>query len=114
MQIIEFWYSSCVICIENFGEFEKFYLKNKDNYDITSVNVEIPADKLNNFIPKKYVQQKGYSFPVLELTQEYVEKNYQIFSTPKTVIILNDTIIFKENIIVSDLLISKILKDIDK
>ncbi|WP_060523502.1 TlpA disulfide reductase family protein [Nonlabens sp. MIC269] len=110
-QIIEFWYSSCSICIENFDAFDKFYQKNKDKYDILSVNIEIDTDKKRNFDPVNFIKEKGYKFPVMVMSPDYAESTYQIFSTPKTMIVKNDTIILKENIIATSDLVESIFSN---
>lgn len=97
--ILELWNSSCVYCIEEFPKFQKFYEEYKDIYTVVSINIPIERDSLNEFNPNDFVKSKGFNFPVHQASNDLIN-DLDVDSFPKLIIIKNDIIIFKANMVV--------------
>jgi len=70
LTILEFWNSACGNCIRDFPKFQEFYNENKEKYHIYSVNVPHKRDLSTGFDPYAFIDDLGYSFPILKCTEE--------------------------------------------
>lgn len=74
LTILEFWNSACGNCIRDFPKFQEFYNENKENYHIYSVNVPHKRDSQTGFNPHAFIDDLGFSFPILRSTEEDMVK----------------------------------------
>lgn len=98
--ILEFWNSACSQCIKDFPRFQEFYVENKDEYQIYSVNIPWKRDKENSFNPEKFIDSLKFNFPVLSMEYDEAKKlGIKYFPTAliidKKVIKYNGKLIYK-------------------
>lgn len=81
--ILNFWATWCPPCREEMPSMEKLHQQfNDQGLVILAVNVEKDAAALKNFL-----QQNGYSFPVLQDKKSEVQNLYKVFRFPESFII---------------------------
>ena len=81
--IVNFWATWCPPCREEMPSMEKLHQQFKDQgLVILAVNVEKDRAALKNFL-----QQHGYSFPVLHDSKSAVQNLYKVFRFPESFII---------------------------
>lgn len=94
--VLDFWNTACGVCFKKFPEFEKLYLKYKDNPNIEfySVNMPLKRDKFENVVSQ--VDKLNYKFPTLycKTDSKVVEEKLKIDGYPTFLIIKNNRIRF--------------------
>ncbi len=94
--VLDFWTTSCAVCFEKFPDFEKLYLKFKNNPKIKFYSVNVPLKRDSLYKTEKLVKKLGYKFPTIYLTsREKTEKKLNIDGYPYFVIIKNNRIRFE-------------------
>ena len=85
--VLDFWNTSCGICFKKFPEFEKYYLKYKNNSKVEFYSINVPLKRDHLDITKKLVDSLNYKFPTLfSISKEESEKN-GIYSYPHLLIL---------------------------
>lgn len=99
--VLDFWTTTCGVCIMEFPKVENLYQKYKHlgNVEIYSVNFPLRGQKYKNVIdvPRK----RNMTFPVLQFENEDREllgRKYNVFAFPTVLIIKNEKIIHVGNI----------------
>ena len=89
-----FWSVDCVYCMQELPHVEKVYNEKKDDYHVLALNITL-QDGMDRF--KKTVEDKGFTFPNLALTDENkgleVLQNYGVRGIPHNVFIDKDGVI---------------------
>jgi len=93
--VLEFWFKECRPCLKNFPDFEKFYLKNKENaaLEIYTVNVAIMEGDFEDRVA--FTDSLGYAFTTLYAPNKNAVKEFGIDTYPTAVIIRNDSIVYQ-------------------
>lgn len=87
--IINFWTIRCPYCVKEMPEFEKFYTDYKDkDFSIIAVNVGERKNEVDSF-----VDENGYTFPVLLDKTGEVAYKYQVQGVPTSIVIDKEGII---------------------
>jgi len=93
--ILDFWHTACVVCFEKFPDFEKSYLKFKDNPNIEFYSVNVPIRGNTHEKTVALVNKLDYKFPTLYTTsREEAEKN-GLYEYPTIYIIKDGKITYK-------------------
>lgn len=82
---LNFWASWCGPCRIEMPEMQKFYDEHKDEVEIVAVNTEPNVGKARNFI-----EENGYTYPILLDKDMKVANQYAIFGLPTTYFIGTD------------------------
>lgn len=81
--ILNFWSSRCGPCQQEMPDFQKAYEKQGDEIHFLMVNVTDGSwDTLES--ASKFVETKGYTFPVFYDTKQEATFTYQVYSLPTT------------------------------
>lgn len=91
--VLDFWTTSCSICFSKFPDFEKTYLKyrNNPNVKIYAINVPENRDKFKNTIT--ILDKKGYIFPeIYAKSAKEIKDSLNIYSFPHLLILKNGRI----------------------
>ena len=87
--LINFWATSCIFCVREMPDFQKFYDEYKDNeFTILAVNLGETKSKITEFM-----EQNGYNFPVLLDTNGKVGFTYMVSGIPTSYIVDKEGII---------------------
>ncbi|SCY69041.1 TlpA disulfide reductase family protein [Alkaliphilus peptidifermentans] len=86
--VLNFWSSDCPPCRDEMPALDEFYLNNKDNIVVIGVNLGQDISTVRDFI-----NEGGYSFPILLDTKVLVAQTYGIMYMPTTYFINEDGII---------------------
>lgn len=87
--IVNFWETWCSPCKLELPEFNKVYLKHKDNIEFMMVNLT-DGYKGDTQSVKNFINNNGYQFPVYFDVNNSAANAYSIFSIPKTIFIDKD------------------------
>lgn len=82
--LINFWASWCGPCEREAPDLKRLYDKYKDKIDFYAVNIT-QGDKLNDV--KAFVQQHGFTFPVLLDTEGKAAELYRVYAIPTTFLV---------------------------
>lgn len=87
--LLNFWASWCPPCREEMPDLDKLYQENKsDDFTVLAVNVG-ESEK----VVKEFIEEKGYSFPVLLDKTQKIGIAYNTFSIPTSVLVDKEGII---------------------
>lgn len=82
--LVNFWATWCPPCREEMPSMEQFYRRfQEQGLVLLAVNIEEDGDAT---VPR-FLQGKGYSFPILLDTAAEVQNRYQVFRFPETFVI---------------------------
>ena len=87
--VINFWASWCPPCVVEMPDFNRAYLELGNEVQFIMLNL---ADGMRETVQtgKNFIEQHGFSFPVLFDTRQDAARAYQIQSIPTTVFIDRD------------------------
>lgn len=80
--VINFWATWCPPCRDEMPELNIFAQSNQQNVDFYAVNLQESNEKVSEFM-----NQNGYSMPILLDTNGVVAKKFQITAIPTTIIV---------------------------
>lgn len=107
LYILDFWYSGCGVCYEEFPSFEKKYLDNiNSNIEYIAINHPIRDDKPEYFW--KILEDRNYTFPAWK-GSENMSEAFTVSLYPTIVVFRNDTILYKGHL----QLLDKFLKTVN-
>lgn len=89
--ILNFWASWCPSCVSGMPDFEEVYtmLKDKDEVKFMMINLTDGYRETKDSV-KRFIDEKGYSFPVYFDTTQQAAMEYGAYSIPLTVFIDKD------------------------
>lgn len=87
--VINYWATWCGYCVEEMPTFEKVYQEEKDNVVFMMINA---TDGVSETVEKaqKFIEEKGFQFPVYYDINGEVGYQYGIYSLPTTIFIHKD------------------------
>jgi thiol-disulfide isomerase/thioredoxin len=109
--LMDFWFSGCKPCFEEFPELQKIHNKYKGNkkVNIYSVNLPVRSDSVNQAF--NTLRKEGYDFPMLILKTDGKPNVFDIKSCPTAVVLnVEGDIIFKGNLLKAEKYMDKLLK----
>lgn len=86
--IVNFWASWCKPCREEMPEIQKFYETKSDDIEVLAVNMTASEVKAENAY--KFVDGKGYTFPLLMDSENQASSDYKVLGLPETFFINSD------------------------
>lgn len=89
--ILNFWATWCPPCREEMPEMQKFYEEYGDEVEIIALNATATESKEGDV--HDYIEEFGYTYPVLLDTDGTVVENYRVFSMPTSFFIGTDGLI---------------------
>lgn len=95
--LLDFFNTACPVCFKKFPLLQKTYDKYKYNNKILIYAVNIPWEKDTTGMAIQIIMAKKYSFPVL-LGKKKLDSIFGVQVYPTTILLRNDTILFKGNI----------------
>lgn len=108
--ILDYWTTSCGVCFKKFPEYEKLYLKYKENPNVVIYSVNIPVKRDTLGYAKQKIEKYNYKFPVLYSESDTIPKQLGFNTYPHLIILKNKKIryngypiIGEDNIFVSTL-----------
>ena len=95
--VLDFFNTACPVCFAKFPILQKIYNQYKDNSNIAIYAINIPIKRDSIGMAVNMVKRKNYTFPVM-VGKYKLDSIFDIRSYPTTILIRNDTIIFKGGI----------------
>lgn len=86
--VLNFWASWCGPCRSEMPHFEEMYKKYGDNVEFLMVNLTTGRETVAS--AAEFVEENGYTFPVLYDTESYAAYAYSVYSIPTTYFINKD------------------------
>ncbi|MBO1581028.1 redoxin domain-containing protein [Bacillus sp. XF8] len=80
--ILNFWATWCGPCQQEMPDMEAFYKKHKDDVEILAVNYTISEGANGEEKVKKFVEEKGVTFPILLDKDINVTTTYKVITIP--------------------------------
>lgn len=99
--VLDFWSTSCGICFKQFPEFEKIYLKYKNNPKVNLYTLNIPFVRDTLGYAQKKIGKYSYKFPKLYANSDTIPKLLNFNGYPRLVILKNHKIRFNGHFISS-------------
>ncbi|UPQ79967.1 TlpA family protein disulfide reductase [Flavobacterium azooxidireducens] len=92
--VLDFWTTSCGICIEKFPDFDKLKKKyaSNNNLEFYTVNVSLKNDDIER--TKSFIENKKYSFHNLYLLSSADAIKINVFEYPTIIIVKNNKIVY--------------------
>ncbi|WP_157691816.1 TlpA disulfide reductase family protein [Polaribacter sp. KT25b] len=87
--VLDYWTTSCGVCFKKFPEFEKLYLKYKENPNVKLYAVNIPIKRDTFGSAKKMIEKYNYQFPVLYSDSDTIPKQLGFNKYPHLIILKN-------------------------
>lgn len=87
--VLNFWATWCGPCMREMPEFQQAYLDYQDQVQFVMVNMTDGAYETVEGV-QAFLQEQGYTFPVLFDTQAQAATVYQVYSIPTTCFISAD------------------------
>jgi len=109
--VLDFWTTTCGVCFKSFPDYEKIYLKYKDNPDVRIYSVNIPVKRDIVGYAKKKIGEYNYTFPVLYADSDTIPKFFGFNSTPHLIIIKNGKVRFNGYPVLDEDILTKNIKD---
>lgn len=81
--VINFWATSCPLCVGEMGYFEQVYSETKGSVNVLMVNLTNGSNDTKESA-KAFIVKNGYSFPVLYDTAGSAASAYNIYGIPAT------------------------------
>jgi peroxiredoxin len=86
--VVNFWASWCKPCREEMPEIQEFYETKSDDIEVLAVNMTASEVKAEN--AHKFVEGKGYTFPLLVDPENQASSDYKVLGLPETFFINSD------------------------
>jgi peroxiredoxin len=86
--VVNFWASWCKPCREEMPEIQEFYETKSDDIEVLAVNMTASEVKAEN--AHKFVEGKGYTFPLLVDPENQASSDYKVLGLPETFFINTD------------------------
>lgn len=86
--VVNFWASWCKPCREEMPEIQAFYETKSDDIEVLAVNMTASEVKAEN--AHKFVEGKGYTFPLLMDPKNQASSDYKVLGLPETFFINSD------------------------
>ncbi|MBC6972044.1 TlpA family protein disulfide reductase [Bacillus sp. Xin] len=80
--ILNFWATWCGPCQKEMPDMEAFYKKHKDDVEILAVNYTVSEGANGEEKVKKFVEEKGVTFPILLDKDINVTTTYKVITIP--------------------------------
>jgi thiol-disulfide isomerase/thioredoxin len=92
--VLDFWTTSCGICIEKFPDFDNLKKKYASNNKVEfySVNVSLRNDDFEK--TKSFIENKNYSFQNLYVFSSDEASKINVFKYPTIIVVKNNTIVY--------------------
>ena len=95
--VLDFFNTACPVCFAKFPILQKIYNQYKDNSKITIYAINIPLKRDTIGMAVDMVKRKNFTFPVM-VGKYKLDSVFDIKSYPTTILLKNNTIIFKGDI----------------
>jgi thiol-disulfide isomerase/thioredoxin len=92
--VLDYWTTNCGVCFQKFPEYEKLYLKYKDNSNVLIYAVNIPVKRDALGYAKSKIEKYNYQFPVLYSDSDTIPKQLRFNKYPHMVILKNGKVRF--------------------
>lgn len=92
--VLDYWTTGCGVCFQKFPDYEKLYLKYKNNSKVLFYSVNIPTKKDTIGFAKKMIEKYNYNFPVLYSASDTIPKQLGFNRYPHMVILKNREVRF--------------------
>ncbi|MCC3357371.1 redoxin domain-containing protein [Bacillus sp. REN16] len=86
--VVNFWASWCKPCREEMPVIQTFYEKKGEDVEVLAVNMTASEVKAENAY--KFVEGKGYTFPLLMDPKNQASSDYKVLGLPETFFINSD------------------------
>ncbi|MFT4416821.1 TlpA family protein disulfide reductase [Fredinandcohnia humi] len=86
--ILNFWASWCHPCTEEMPEFQEFYETKNGDIEVFAINMTATEVKAENV--QKFLDGKGFTFPILLDEENLASSDYGILTVPTTFFINSD------------------------
>jgi thiol-disulfide isomerase/thioredoxin len=84
--IINFWATWCPYCVEEMPVFEEAYRKYGDDIHFLMID-DVDGQRETQAKGERFIQEKGFTFPVYYDTEGFAGYTYQVYSLPTSVFI---------------------------
>ncbi|WP_242178320.1 TlpA family protein disulfide reductase [Polaribacter marinus] len=92
--VLDYWTTNCGACFQKFPDFEKLYLKYKNNSNVFLYAVNIPVKRDTFGYAKKMIEKYKYEFPILYSDSDTIPKQLEFNRYPHMVILKNGKVRF--------------------
>jgi thiol-disulfide isomerase/thioredoxin len=92
--VLDYWTTNCGVCFKKFPEYEKLYLKYKDNPKVSLYAINIPVKRDTVGYAKAIIKKYNYQFPVLYSASDTIPKQLGFNKYPHLVILKDGEIRF--------------------
>lgn len=86
--VVNFWASWCKPCREEMPEIQTFYENKSNDVEVLAINMTASEVKAEN--AHKFVEGKGYTFPLLVDPKNQASSDYKVLGLPETFFINSD------------------------
>lgn len=107
--LLDFWFTGCGVCFEKFPKVQYLYDKYKGNPSFALFAIDKPVEVDTVGQAFAMLDRRGYSFPIILAFPSTLPQDLGIFGFPTTLILVNQTVVFRGDIDDAERVIDRLL-----